>query len=146
VGDPTCRFGGPGHPEIRTQNVTYANCQLVKGAFARGDGRPIHPDLFSTRFARLAAKVGLAGVRLHDLRHFYASDLLRANVHPKIVSEGLGHASTAFTMDTYSHLLRTMQETAADAIEASLTATRGPWRQTVGTEAPRPGGGGPLLR
>jgi integrase len=86
----------------------------------RGDGGPIHPDLFSTRFARLAAKVGLAGVRLHDLRHFYASELLRANVHPKVVSEGLGHASTAFTMDTYSHLLPTMQEASADAIEASL--------------------------
>jgi integrase len=85
----------------------------------RGDGGPIHPDLFSTRFARLAAKVGLAGVRLHDLRHFYASEL-RANVHPKIVSEGLGHASTAFTMDTYSHRRPSMQGSAAAAIEASL--------------------------
>jgi integrase len=53
---------------------------------------------------------GLAEVRLHDVRHFYASELLRANVHPKVVSEGLGHASTAFTMDVYSHLLPSMQE------------------------------------
>jgi integrase len=86
----------------------------------RGDGGPIHPDLFSTRFARLATKVGLGGVRLHDLRHFYASELLRAGGRPKVVSEGLGHSSTAFTMDTYSHLLPTMQETAAAAIEAAL--------------------------
>jgi integrase len=55
-----------------------------------GDGSPVHPDLFSTRFARLAKKVGLADVRLHDLRHAYASQLLRANVHPKIVSDQLG--------------------------------------------------------
>jgi integrase len=59
-------------------------------------------------------------VRLHDLRHFYASELLRRNVHPKVVSEGLGHNSTSFTMDVYSHLLPSMQEQAADAIEASL--------------------------
>jgi integrase len=85
-----------------------------------GDGSPIHPDLYSTRFARLAASVGLGAVRLHDIRHYYASELLRANVHPKVVSEGLGHASTAFTMDVYSHLLPSMQERAADAIEASL--------------------------
>jgi integrase len=89
-----------------------------------GDGGPIHPDLFSTQFARLAAKIGLPGVRLHDLRHFYASELLRANVHPKVVSEGLGHASTAFTMDVYSHLLPTMQEEASAAIEASLYGTK----------------------
>lgn len=91
----------------------------------RGDGDPIHPDLYSQRFRRLAKKTGLAGVRLHDLRHFYASELLRAGVHPKVVSEGLGHASTAFTMDTYSHLLPSMQEAAADAIESSLYGTEG---------------------
>jgi len=86
----------------------------------RGDGGAIHPDLYSQRFAALATRLGLAGVRLHDLRHFYASELLRANVHPKVVSEGLGHASTAFTMDVYWHLLPSMQAAAADAIEAAL--------------------------
>jgi integrase len=90
----------------------------------RGDGKPIHPDLLSARFAGLAAKLGLADVRLHDFRHFYASELLRRNVHPKVVSEGLGHSSTSFTMDTYSHLLPSMQEQAADAIEASLFGER----------------------
>jgi integrase len=94
----------------------------------RGDGGPIHPDLFSQRFRRLATRVGLASVRLHDLRHFYASELLRAGVHPKVVSEGLGHASTAFTMDVYSHLLPTMQATASAAIEAALCG------QSVGRE------------
>jgi integrase len=90
----------------------------------RGGGGPIHPDLYSTRFARLASRVGLAGVRLHDLRHFYASELLRRNVHPKVVSEALGHGSTAFTMDVYSHLLPSMGEQAAAAIEAALDLPR----------------------
>jgi hypothetical protein len=90
----------------------------------RGDGGAIHPDLFSTRFARLAARVGLASVRLHDLRHFFASELLRAGVHPKVVSDQLGHASVAFTLDTYSHLIPGMGQAAADAIEASLFGDR----------------------
>jgi hypothetical protein len=49
-----------------------------------------------------------------------ASELLRVNIHPKVVSEGLGHASTAFTMDVCSHLLPSIQESASAAIEASL--------------------------
>jgi integrase len=98
----------------------------------RGDGGPIHPDLFSTRFARLAAKVGLPGVRLHDLRHAYASQLLRANVHPKVVSDQLGHASVAFTLDVYSHLIKGMGEAAADAIEASLFQGGGDQKWEIG--------------
>jgi hypothetical protein len=89
----------------------------------RGDGGPIHPDLFSTRFARHAAKLGLASVRLHDIRHFFASELLRRGVHPKVVSEALGHASTAFTMDVYQHLLPHQQQQASAAIEAALSSS-----------------------
>jgi integrase len=84
----------------------------------RGDGEPIHPDVFFRRFQRLTGRLGMTGVRLHDLRHWYASELLKAGVHPKVVSEALGHASVAFTMDVYSHLLPTMQEQASAAIEA----------------------------
>ena len=47
----------------------------------------------------------LDGVRFHDLRHGYATALLVANVHPKIVSEALGHATVGFTLDTYSHVI-----------------------------------------
>jgi integrase len=49
-----------------------------------------------------------------------ATECLRAGVHPKVVSEGLGHSSVAFTMDVYSHLLPSMQQEAAAAIEAAL--------------------------
>jgi integrase len=87
----------------------------------RGDGSPVHPDVFSRRFQRLTVRLGLVGVRLHDLRHWFATECLKASVHPKVVSEALGHASTAFTMDVYSHLLPTMQEQASAAIEAALS-------------------------
>jgi hypothetical protein len=54
--------------------------------------------------------------------HAYATRLLEASVHPKVVSEALGHSSVSFTMDTYQHLMPTMQETATQAIEKALGA------------------------
>jgi integrase len=52
-----------------------------------------------------------------DLRHTMATMLLLANVHPKVVSERLGHASIQMTLDTYSHLIPTMQRAATEALE-----------------------------
>jgi integrase len=89
----------------------------------RGDGRPLDPAELSHGFARLCARNGLAGVRLHDLRHAFATQLLVAGVHPKVVSDALGHASTAFTMDVYSHVLPSMGDQVADAMQAALAAT-----------------------
>jgi integrase len=62
----------------------------------------------------------MPGLRLHDLRHAYATTLLRAGIHPKIASEALGHSSVAFTMDAYQHLMPGMQEAAALAVEKAL--------------------------
>jgi integrase len=63
---------------------------------------------------------GLGDVRFHDLRHAYASRLLEGGVHPKVVSEALGHSSISITMDTYSHVMPSMSQVAADAIDAVL--------------------------
>jgi integrase len=86
----------------------------------RGDGVPYDPDTFTHLFGKLSTAAGQPGVRFHDLRHAYATALLRRGVHPKVVSEALGHSSTAFTMDTYSHVVPSMQRAAAEAIEAEL--------------------------
>jgi integrase len=86
----------------------------------RGDGQPRDPDTITHYFADIATQVKMPGIRFHDLRHAYATSLLRGGVHPKIVSEALGHASTAFTLDTYSHVVPSMQEAAAEAIGAAL--------------------------
>jgi integrase len=64
---------------------------------------------------------GLPKIRFHDLRHTCATLLLSKNVNPKIVSEILGHATIAITLDTYSHVLPTMQESAAKAMEDALS-------------------------
>ena len=57
---------------------------------------------------------------MYDLRHTHATMLLEANVNPKIVSERLGHASVSLTLDTYSHILPTIQDAAVEALGASL--------------------------
>ena len=84
------------------------------------DGEPIRPDSLSQAFRRSAEACGLKGVRFHDTRHTHASLMLKAGVHPKIVSERLGHSSIAFTLDTYSHVLPGLQEAAAASFEAVL--------------------------
>ena len=71
---------------------------------------------------RVFDNAGFFGSRLHDLRHTHATMLLRAGVHPKVVSERLGHASIAITLDVYSHVLPGMQEAAAELIDAGLRA------------------------
>ncbi len=81
--------------------------------FSRPEGTPTHPDLFSKTFDRLAANSGLPIIRLHDLRHSHASLLLRSGVPVKVVSERLGHATPAFTMTVYRHVLPGMQAEAA---------------------------------
>ena len=64
--------------------------------------------------------MGLPAFRFHDLRHTCATLLLTKNVNPKVVSEMLGHSSIAITLDTYSHVLPNMQDSAARALEEAL--------------------------
>jgi integrase len=88
--------------------------------FERGDGSPLRSDSLSKAFAREMKRVELHGVRFHDLRHAFATTLLEANVHPKVVSETLGHSSVSFTMDVYQHVIPTMQEQTAVAVQAAF--------------------------
>ncbi len=73
--------------------------------FAHEDGTPLNPEAFSDAFQRHVKAAQLPRIRLHDLRHTHATLALSAGVHPKVVSERLGHASVAFTLDTYSHAI-----------------------------------------
>ena len=84
------------------------------------DGSLWAPDAFTSQFARLARRIGLKGIRLHDMRHSHATHLLQQGVHPKIVSERLGHSTVAITLDTYSHVLPGMQEDAAVKVDSTL--------------------------
>ncbi len=102
----------------------YRDSDLV---FCREDGEPIRPDTVGPRFKRLARAAGVPAIRFHDLRHSHATLALQAGVHPKVVSDRLGHASVAFTMDVYSASIPAMQADAADTVAALIfgTATAG---------------------
>lgn len=94
----------------------YQNFDVV---FASEVGTPMmHRNLLRRHFKPLLAKAGLPDIRLYDLRHTTATLLLSAGQNPKIVSERLGHASIVLTLDTYSHVLPTMQRDATNEIEA----------------------------
>ncbi|MGB8029850.1 MAG: tyrosine-type recombinase/integrase [Terracidiphilus sp.] len=83
-------------------------------------GRPINSNYLARRFKQLLREAGLPAMRLYDLRHTAATLALAAGVPPKVVSEQLGHASSAFTLDVYSHVLPHMQAEAALRVEALL--------------------------
>lgn len=100
----------------------YAPLDLV---FAREDGKPIHPDLFSQIFDRTVAKLPLPRIRFHDLRHTHATLGLAAGVAPKVMSERLGHATVAFTQDVYVQAIPRLEHEAAETI-ADLISGTGP--------------------
>jgi integrase len=87
----------------------------------RGDGHPLYPDSFSEAFKRLANKAGLSPrLRLHDVRHGVATLMLAGDIHPGIASAMLGHASPAFTMRRYQHVLPGMTEKASNFVADAL--------------------------
>ncbi|MFZ3591502.1 tyrosine-type recombinase/integrase [Bacillus sp. DJP31] len=76
-------------------------------------GTPVIPSNLRRNFNIFIEKANVKKIRFHDLRHTHATLLLKQGVHPKIVSERLGHADTRMTLDRYSHLLPNMQKETA---------------------------------
>jgi integrase len=91
--------------------------------FPNGKGTPIScQNLHNRSWKPLLTKAGLPRTtRFHDLRHTSATLLLMQNVNPKIVSEMLGHADVTITLNTYSHVLPSMSNTAAGAMDDALS-------------------------
>jgi integrase len=86
--------------------------------FTREDGTEIHPQRLSGWFRRLAASSGLPPIRLHDVRHSYATALIKAGQPIKVVSQRIGHASPTITMAIYQHVLP------SDDVEAATAGAR----------------------
>lgn len=88
--------------------------------FANLFGKPVDTSNFTTRyFKKMLVQAGLdRSFSFHDLRHTHATLLLRQGVNIKVISERLGHSTVTMTLDTYSHLMPDMQETAVKALEA----------------------------
>jgi integrase len=98
--------------EVREKSsVRWKDNDLV---FCNARGEFLHPASLVWTFRNLLTKAGLERIRFHDLRHSAATILLTLGVHPKVVQELLGHSTIRMTMDTYSHVLPSIQ---ADAID-----------------------------
>ena len=88
------------------------------------DGRLLTSNRFQTLFKRALKACDLPDMRIHDLRHSYATLMLENNISPKIVCDILGHSSVDVTLDIYSHVLTTMQKPAVNAIETVLKSSQ----------------------
>jgi integrase len=88
------------------------------------DGEPWNPNTFGTEFARRARRFKLPPVRLHDLRHSYATLMLEAGVDLKTVSQALGHSTIRTTADTYAHVTPAMQQSAAERLDRIINGSR----------------------
>jgi integrase len=81
------------------------NPEEVDGLHLVGGVKPVDPDAFNHYLRRLAEKAGLGRVRVHDLRHTWATLALSRGIPLEVVSERLGHASPTITLNVYRHLL-----------------------------------------
>src|SRR5579875_474333 len=94
--------------------------------FCNTVGRPLEAgNVLRRSFWPLLKKANLPKIRFHDLRHSAASLLLSMDVHPKIVQEMLGHSTISMTLDTYSHVIPSLQEEAVSRLNALLTMKEG---------------------
>lgn len=99
--------------EERMAHGLGSRAELV---FTRPDGSQLQPQRVSRSFQSLARRAELPSIRLHDLRHTAATLALAAGIHPKVVSERLGHSTIQLTLDTYSHVVEGIHEAAADQL------------------------------
>jgi len=111
---------------LREHRKRQAAERLLMGAgwtdndlvFCHPDGTMVHPERFSRGFLETVARIGLPRIRLHDLRHGWATMALQAGIHPKVVQERLGHANIGITLDTYSHVIAGLDKEAAEQVAA----------------------------
>jgi integrase len=96
--------------------------------FANEVGKALDPDNFRNRiWPKLLAKAGLRKVRIHDLRHTFASLLIANGESLAYVKDQMGHSSIRVTVDTYGHLVPGGNKAAVDRLDdAPIATTRNP--------------------
>ena len=108
------------HQAVMAERAAAVGAVLSGGSFVFSHSptcdRPWRPDNVSTRWDRIRDGLGLAGVRLHDLRHFQATMLLKAGVPVKNVSKRLGHRDSSTTINVYAQFLEETDRESADLI------------------------------
>lgn len=84
------------------------------------DGRPLHADTITRRFNRLVDLAGVRRIRLHDIRHTYATLSLDSGITPKIVSDRIGHSDLSVTLQVYGHRSTGQDREAAELVAALI--------------------------
>jgi integrase len=112
------------HRQVVTARAADCGVRLVKDAYVlstEADGsKPLRPDRATYVFRVLREKAGVPDARLHDLRHFVATQLIGAGHDIRTVSGRLGHAKTSTTLDIYAAFLRPQDKAAAETIGTLL--------------------------
>ena len=83
-------------------------------------GRPVKPDLPTRAFREAVNRTSLPVIRLHDLRHTWATRALEAGVSPRVVADQLGHATVTITLDVYSHVTPSLARDVVDQVARGL--------------------------
>jgi len=99
-----------------------ANAPSIGYVFSRRDGRPLSVTTTWKGWQALVERAQVAAMPFHSARHSAASLLLSRGVHPKIVSEMLGHSTVAITLDVYSHVTPAMHREAARVMDELLSS------------------------
>jgi integrase len=86
------------------------------------DGSAPNPERFSNLFAQLAVAAGLPVIRLHDMRHSYATAALATGVPVKVVSQRIGHADVGVTLKIYAHVMPGDDQDAAERADSLITS------------------------
>ena len=111
---------------LRTHTVRQAEERLLAGSswkqtgyvFVSSIGTPLDGPRVTRRFQKILDEAGLPRQRFHDLRHAAASLLLAQGVNPRVVMEILGHSQISLTLNTYSHVIPSLQREAAQRMDA----------------------------
>ena len=100
------------HADIQDMERSFAGDRWKENdlMFSTEIGTPIGYHCIFSRFKEVLKLAGLPDMRFHDLRHTAATLMLKQGVHPKIAQERLGHSNIIMTLNTYSHVLPSMQE------------------------------------
>lgn len=128
AGRRSIAIDGPTVAALRAHKVLRASERLIAGpthrdhdlVFAQPDGRPYHPERITRTFQARAKKAGLPVIRLHDLRHTWATLALSAGIPAKVVQDRLGHSSVVITLNVYSHVTPQLQTDAAAKVAAMI--------------------------
>lgn len=116
----------------RSISISQDTVAMLKGmkaqkvcdyVFHSASGEPISPDSVNNMLHRVLQRAGLPSIRVHDLRHTFATLALQNGVDIKTVSGMLGHFSAGFTLDTYAHITTAAQKEAANTMGNILSVT-----------------------